>query len=407
MQHNKTKYFVEPIIHALFWLGVYYTLSSLIAASFSMVSYNNGKPTGGFSGNMLFPYPQPVLGVLMVMFYGNIFWLFKKVIRYKNNFGGVLVIAGWFVLLFVVNYLVIRMLADPSGGNHYHRKLAFPDNQQKISFSVKPVPGASSDSIHLPNVHLSPSPPPPPPEMAFTVDDWRDMQLVMSLIFLSVLGVAVAYFFIKQWIRNDLARSQAEAQQLSTEIKFLKSQINPHFLFNTLNNLFSMAQEKGNDGLADSISKLSGMMRYMVYDSNAASVPLTKEIKYLEDCIALNKLRYADDEVSVMFHYPEQSGSVTIAPMLFIPFVENAFKHGVSIGKTSVIDIGIVISGHRLIFTCLNTNYSTVKKMEDEKSGIGLENVKRRLDLLYPGKHHLQITEDDGKYIVKLEIDLE
>ena len=148
-------------------------------------------------------------------------------------------------------------------------------------------------------------------------------------------------------------------------------------------------------------------MRYMIYDSNAANVPLNKEIAYLEDCITLNKLRYADDEVKVFFDYPPQTGSITIAPMLFIPFVENAFKHGVSIGQISGIDIAIIVSDQKLIFTCINTKYSTIKKMEDEKSGIGLENVKRRLDLLYPGKHNLQIDEDQGRYIIKLEIDLE
>jgi sensor histidine kinase YesM len=233
------------------------------------------------------------------------------------------------------------------------------------------------------------------------------MQLTMLLIFLAVAGLSIAYFFLKEWARNELVRNQMEANQLSTEVKFLKSQINPHFLFNTLNNLFSMAQAKGNDELADGISKLSGMMRYMIYDSNAGSVPLKTEIAYLEECIMLNKLRYADDEVKVILDYPAQSGSVTIAPMLFIPFVENAFKHGVSIGQTSGIKIAIAVPDHSLIFTCENTKYSAIKKMENEKSGIGLENVKRRLDLLYRGKHNLQISEDDGKYIVKLEIDLE
>jgi two-component system LytT family sensor kinase len=147
-------------------------------------------------------------------------------------------------------------------------------------------------------------------------------------------------------------------------------------------------------------------MRYMIYDSNAESVTLSREIAYLEDCITLNKLRYADDEAKVTFDYPAQPGNVMIAPMLFIPFVENAFKHGVAIGKSSNIAIAIDISDQHLIFTCGNT-MNNVKKMEDEKSGIGLENVKRRLDLLYPGKHNLQISEDGGKYIVKLEIDLE
>ncbi len=156
------------------------------------------------------------------------------------------------------------------------------------------------------------------------------------------MGVSIAYFFLKEWARNELVRNQMQAYQLSTEIKFLKSQINPHFLFNTLNNLFSMAQSKGNDELADGISKLSGMMRYMIYDSNAESVPLNKEIAYLEDCITLNKLRYADEEAKVTFSYPGQVQNIFIAPMLFIPFVENAFKHGVSINQPSEIDIAIV-----------------------------------------------------------------
>lgn len=409
MKHNKLKYFIEPVIHTLFWLGVYYTLNSLTAASFNMVSYNNGKPTGGFSANMLFPYPGRVLAVLMVMFYGNIFWLFKKVIKYKNNVGGVAVIAGWFVLLFAINYFAIHILADPSGNSVHPNWNEFPPgHQEKISFLVKTMPGASSDSIHGPSLHITPSPPPPPPKMTFSVDDWRDMQLVMSLIFLSALGIAAAYFFIKEWIRNDLMRSHAEAQQFSTEIKFLKSQINPHFLFNTLNNLFSMAQKSDNDELADGISKLSGMMRYMIYESNTDRVPLQKEIEYLEDCIALNKLRYADNEASVSFRHPVQNeiADVQVAPMLFIPFVENAFKYGVLIGRNSVIAIAISVNQKKLTFTCENTDYSAVKKLDEDKNGIGLENVKRRLQLVYPGRHELQAGPDSGKYKVNLQINL-
>ncbi len=201
-------------------------------------------------------------------------------------------------------------------------------------------------------------------------------------------------------------RSELQAVQLDTEVKFLKSQVNPHFLFNTLNNLFSMAQKKGNDDLADGISKLSGMMRYMIYESNEETVPLKKEIEYLENCILLNKLRYADNEVKVLFNYPEQTEGIFIAPMLFIPFVENAFKHGVMIGQSSEINIAISIENKQLVFSCENTIY-IVKKMEDEMNGIGLENVKRRLELVYPGKCELFMKNADNKYIVNLGIILE
>ncbi len=236
--------------------------------------------------------------------------------------------------------------------------------------------------------------------LIFATDGFSNTLL---FIFIIVFGLSIAYFFLKEWSRVEKMRSELAAVQLDTEVKFLKSQVNPHFLFNTLNNLFSMAQKKGNDDLADGISKLSGMMRYMIYESNEENVPLKKEIEYLDNCILLNKLRYADDEVKVIFGHPEQTEGVLIAPMLFIPFVENAFKHGVAIGRSSEIDISISVANKQLTFTCENTIYS-VKKMDVEKSGIGLENVKRRLALLYPGKYELFIKTDDNRYIVNLGI---
>lgn len=229
----------------------------------------------------------------------------------------------------------------------------------------------------------------------------------MLFVFLAVAGLSIAYFFLKEWSRNELVRNQLEANQLSTEIKFLKSQINPHFLFNTLNNLFSMAQSKENDELADGISKLSGMMRYMIYESNAEFVPLAQEMEYLKNCIVLNKLRYADEEAKVVFNFPEYEHELLIAPMLFIPFVENAFKHGVQIGRKSEINISISETGkNRIEFFCENINYSFVNKMDDNNSGIGLENVKRRLELVYPGKHELTIKSEGDKYSITLKIDL-
>jgi LytS/YehU family sensor histidine kinase len=195
---------------------------------------------------------------------------------------------------------------------------------------------------------------------------------------------------------------------LSTEIRFLRAQVNPHFFFNTLNNLFSLAQKRGSDDLADGIAKLSGMMRYMIYEGDTDSVSLQKEIEYLEDCIALNKMRYARGEVSVNFTHPDATAAAAIqlAPMLFVPFLENAFKHGVAIGQHSDIVLSLSISEKMLTFTCENSDHSTVKKLEQEKGGIGLENVRRRLQLVYPGRHSLQAAAENGKYMVHLQIHL-
>jgi len=355
------------------------------------------------------PATYGTLVLLGVLFYGNIFWLFKKILSFRSNFVRFAIAACWFLLIFEIDNVAINLLTprDPV------RLGPPPTNRLDDTFKSRsgpPVPPSISklshtvpDKIHIVSDKVQIVSDNRP--LGFIMNMVDRSQLILLLLFIGILGVSIAYFFLKEWAKADVLRVKLEANQLSTEVKFLRSQVNPHFLFNTLNNLFSMAQGKGNDDLADGISKLSGMMRYMIYDSNAESVPLSKEIEYLTDCITLNKLRYADDEAKVTFDYPAQPAGVTVAPMLFIPFVENAFKHGVAIGQTSAIDIAIVISNQKLIFTCVNPKYKA-KKMDDDESGIGLENVKRRLDLLYPGKHQLQISDGNREYFIKLEIDL-
>jgi two-component system LytT family sensor kinase len=393
MHRSRVRYFIEFIIHALFWIGVYYALKALTSASYSMVNYTDGG-TQRMDVRILFAYSWIVLGSLMILFYSNTFWLFKKVIRYKSDLARVAVIAGWFALIFFMNYLLINTLIGPSGSNHQPQKMSFV--------------GIRSDTALLRPHQMTAFPGPPPRFGESPADNWLHMQLIIALVFLAVLAIAAANFFMKEWIRNDLRRSQAEAQQLSTEIRLLRSQVNPHFLFNTLNNLFSMAQRKGHEELADGISKLSGMMRYMIYESNTDTVPLQREIAYLEDCIALNKLRYAHSEVAVSFRHPAAAvaGGIFIAPMLFVPFLENAFKHGVSIGSHSRITMDISVEQKKLIFTCENTDHSAVKKLETGKGGIGLENVRRRLELVYPGRHELKTGPSAGKYTVNLQIEL-
>jgi len=399
----KKKDWIEVVLHVAFWFGVFYTLLSFTEPHIKMRINQHGTILERDIRHTLSPHIFLTLGFMVVLFYGNVFWLFKKALRYKNVLIRVVLSIAWFsAIFFTISYLdtllPARKKSDPMlimTRPPKNMRITIDSNVDQMKSPIGP-PFPDNDIKREMTFQQTKA-------FVFAGDGFSNTLL---FIFVIVFGLSLAYFFLKEWARAENIHSQLQAVQLDTEIKFLKSQVNPHFLFNTLNNLFSMAQKKGNDDLADGISKLSGMMRYMIYDSNAENVLLSREIAYLEDCITLNKLRYADDEANVTFDYPAQPGSAMIAPMLFIPFVENAFKHGVAIGQSSAIDIAIVISGQHLTFTCINSIFST-KKMEDEKSGIGLENVKRRLDLLYPGKHNLQISEDGGKYIVKLEIDLE
>ena len=278
--------------------------------------------------NRISAYVYIILVFLAVLFYGNIFWVFPKVIRNKKGISGWPYApdgSRWFSVRTTLSLAPCSSQANPSRRMpallHFYATgdTHIQDRYTGRSYPEDPLPHPSFDAIN------------------FMISDWRQIQPVILLAFLVIEGIAIAYFFLNAWAKSELIQIQLQANQLSTEIKFLKSQINPHFLFNTLNNLFSMAQDKGNDELADGISKLSGMMRYMLYDSNEESVPLSKEINYLEECITLNKLRYADEEVNITFDHPGQIADIRIAPMLFIPFVENAFKHGVAIGQRAAI----------------------------------------------------------------------
>ncbi|MFB9843355.1 sensor histidine kinase [Mucilaginibacter ginsenosidivorans] len=389
----RKKDWIEIVLHIAFWVGVFYTLLSLTEAHITIrVDHAEGAVKKDpvlirDVRHTLSPYLFITLGFLALLFYGNILLLFKKALHFKNILIRVAIPAAYFAAIFAANYYIGESLSAPKNDQPFMRTFKMDDRN---NWSPPSLPGVKKDLVFRNDT---------------LVFARSGLSNTILFIFIIVFGLSIAYFFLKEWSKAEKMRSELAAVQLDTEVKFLKSQVNPHFLFNTLNNLFSMAQGKGNDDLADGISKLSGMMRYMIYESNEESVPLKKEIEYLENCILLNKLRYADDEVRVVFNYPDQTEGVLIAPMLFIPFVENAFKHGVLIGNTSEIDVSIGVTANQLEFTCANAMYE-VKKM-DEKSGIGLENVRRRLELVYPGKHSLEIKNTDGRFLIDLKIDLE
>lgn len=381
MQRIKVRYFIEFFAHVLFWFMMYYALQGLTDSSFELIYPAAGRNALRLTGHRLFPYVGVVLAFLMLLFYTCVFWLFKKVVRYKSNYTRAALLVFWLILVYSSNYLFVRILM----GKPYDFMVIMQDR---------------------------PAPPIPPTPQDFTAlfsDRWSHMQIVISFAFLAILGIAVAYFFIKESIRNELVRSKVEALQVNTELRFLRSQVNPHFLFNTLNNLFSMALKEGKGSLADRIAKLSGMMRYTLYESNTDNVSLDKEIGLLEDYLTLHGMRFVPSEVDVSFIYPEPATVewIQVAPMLFIPFVENAFKYGVVIGSCSYITVTISVTAQTLVFTCENTDHSAVKKLEEEKGGIGLENVKRRLELLYPGRYELQAGPQNDNYFVNLQIDLE
>ena len=205
-----------------------------------------------------------------------------------------------------------------------------------------------------------------------------------------------------EWFKNERQKKEMEAEKLSSELAFLKSQVNPHFLFNILNNICSLARKKS-DETENAIIKLSQIMRYMLQDSKDEKVSLEKELEYLQSYIELQRLRLPES-VKINFATEGRPELFSIEPLLLIPFVENAFKHGVSYQESSEIAIRLVCRGQALLFSVVNHIAKHRSHTMEQGSGIGLKNVMRRLELLYPGKHLLKISDDDNQYKVELEI---
>lgn len=198
---------------------------------------------------------------------------------------------------------------------------------------------------------------------------------------------------------------QLRAEKLEAEIKFLKSQINPHFLFNALNNIYTLTLLKS-EAAPDNLLKLSAMLRYMLYDCAKERVPLKKEIEYLKNFVDLMRLKDSSS-MDIQLDFDESSPDMSIAPMLFVPFVENAFKHGELEKKQGgKLKIAMHTKGKRLVFQIKNT-LPIVPKSKDPIGGIGLENVRRQLELLYPNSHQLDIGAVDGDFVVKMVLDTE
>ncbi|WP_343530557.1 sensor histidine kinase [Pedobacter sp.] len=239
-------------------------------------------------------------------------------------------------------------------------------------------------------------------------DNGTRNQISMSNYVITVIFIAGFFLvsssiikFVVDWFSNERIQRNLESEKKDMELQFLKSQLNPHFLFNSLNNIYSLAYQKS-DKTADAILKLSEIMRYMIYESNDSWVSLDKEVQYVESYVELQKLRFKDGaavEISINGVIDGQK----IVPLILISFVENAFKHGVANDNTDPIKINIIANQKILHFSVTNKKNATNK---DAIGGVGLNNVERRLQLLYPDRYKLNIVNSSTHYTTELMLDL-
>jgi two-component system, LytTR family, sensor kinase len=226
---------------------------------------------------------------------------------------------------------------------------------------------------------------------------------IMSLL---TAGTSTIIKITSDWARQTRVQQELETRTMQSELNFLKSQINPHFLFNTLNSLYALTLKKS-DEAPEVVIKLSEMMRYMLYECNEKLVPLSKEVLYIRNYLALEKLRHKN--MDIQFEVQGDEGSMTIAPLIFISFIENSFKHGASNHITQgFVHIHLNITTNEINMYVENSKpEKQIATPHKRSGGIGLVNVKRRLDILYPDGYHLDIYDKPNTYAVNLWMKLD
>ncbi|GEP51544.1 hypothetical protein FNO01nite_22160 [Flavobacterium noncentrifugens] len=297
--------------------------------------------------------------LLLLFFYANFYYFIPKFYFPKKLF-------LYFSVIFI-SYAIIVGLPD----------FFFPSGFHDMDPGPMMQPGMDDHPM-------------PPNQMFFMPQGGSLLQ------FLLVLSLS---FIIK--INSQL--TEINSEKLKAEVSYLKAQINPHFLFNTLNSLYALTIEKS-DAAPDAVLKLSNMMRYVVSESSNDFVPLEKEINYIKDYVDLQRLRISD-ESNLEFSVKGSSKGKRIAPLVVIPFIENAFKYGINSEENWHIAIAIDLSGDDFLLDVIN-NQVHVHIPEEEASEQGIENTAKRLEFIYPGEHELQINDNKDNFQVHLKIKL-
>ena len=307
-------------------------------------------------------------GLAIGFFYLNYFVLIPQFFFPKRYvLYGLCVVASFVVMLQTLSVVNRGLLTEPIG-----------------QLNAPPGPGGPPDAPSRNGPPPGPPPPGLPPEGSQTF-----------FLFLAGGLLSMAIRVNNRW-------RETERQRLSTELSYLKAQINPHFLFNSLNSIYALAITESAH-TPEAITRLSGLMRYAMQDANQPLVPLTDELAYIDNYIALQRFRLADT-VNVTYTVTGSANGIRIAPMLLISMVENAFKYGVNPGDDGQIRIDMTITDHKLHGHVFNRKVRLPANVTT--TGIGLSNTKARLELIYPGKYQLRINDQPATYTVDLHLTL-
>lgn len=365
------------LIHCAGWL-IFFSLPVIFIIS----SANDNHHL--FSGNIL---AIVGFGIYIPIFYLHTYFLFPKLFSGRKRMFYFLSILLLFALVFFMK--PFEQLA------FHNRNLK--DEMSKPAIMNVPFAAAIPNDSTPAEFYLRRPPFLPPAEFR---DQRRPSQIdIISIaLFMMVLILSIALILEKRWRIAVQETARAEADKANAELSFLKAQINPHFLFNTLNNIYSLAVTK-NENAADAIMKLSNLMRYVTDDVNEDFVPLEKEVDSIGDYISLQRLRLGK-KVTISFTVEGDISNKEISPLILMPFVENVFKHGISNAADSPIVIKLTAFPKYIVFYTENRLFATPRNVE--RTGIGSANTKQRLAAIYPGRHLLEIGAQNDLYTVHL-----
>jgi LytS/YehU family sensor histidine kinase len=244
----------------------------------------------------------------------------------------------------------------------------------------------------------------PPPEIQYNLLPFLGTILNNLIAALLIIGSSTAFELEFKWRSEQQLRKDAEIEQLKTNLALLRHQVSPHFFMNTLNNIHALIDI--NTELAkDAIVRLSTLMRYLLYDSAQGTIALKKEIEFINSFVSLMQLRYSD-QVDIQVKMPEHIPDIHIPPMLFVSFLENAFKHGVSYQSKSFIHFELKMQTNNLFCSIKNSKHNAHTSQDGEYMGIGMENIKKSLQLLFRDNYSLNIADNQNSFEVDLTIPL-
>ncbi len=307
--------------------------------------------------------------VFLVLFYTNYFWLVPRLAQRKK----------WLAFLVLAAALIVLM--GYTSGKYYENLFAPPREVRERIREAEQGPPHDDRGKR------------------------RGGGMALYNFFITsflVSGFAVGIRYAESAVRKEEEIKELEREKLNSELALLKNQVSPHFFFNTLNNIYSLIEMNREDA-REAVLSLSKMMRYMLYESEQGNTRLSNEIAFMRGYIDLMKLRISD-RVKLTVSFPEDYVDQDLPPLLFIPFIENAFKHGVSTMGNSFIDIALGVEDGLITFIAANSINRKGSDGPQVASGIGLDNVRKRLALLYPGRHDLRIDSQETVFTVKLTV---